>query len=62
MQYSADFIALGTYHSDVRAAEQRIGLRMGAEERTADDAGSSSAAVPGRRRGHRSAPRLALLR
>lgn len=62
MQYSADFIALGTYRSDVRAAEHRIGLRMRAEERAVDDAGASSTAVPERRRSHRRAPRLALLR
>lgn len=66
MQYSADFIALGTYQTDVRAAEHEIGLRMRAEERavddSGDDAGTSSTAVPERRRSHRRAPRLALLR
>ncbi|WP_448808103.1 hypothetical protein [Agromyces bauzanensis] len=62
MQYSADFIALGTYRADVRAGEHELGLRMSADERTADDAGASSVVVPRRRRSHHRAPRLALLR
>ncbi|WP_136709063.1 hypothetical protein [Agromyces sp. H66] len=62
MQYSADFIALGTYKTDVRAAEHEIGLRMRADERAVDDAGTSSTATPERHRSHRRAPRLALLR
>ncbi|GAA4368952.1 hypothetical protein [Agromyces bauzanensis] len=61
MQHSADFIALGTYQSDVRAAEHEIGLRKRAEGRDDDD-GTSSTAAPERRRSHRRAPRLALLR
>lgn len=62
MQYSADFIALGTYRADVRAAEHELGMRMGADERTAGDARASSAGAPRRRRSHHRAPRLALLR
>lgn len=62
MQYSADYLALGTYRADVRAAEHELGLRAAALERAADDAGASSTAVPRRRRSHHRAPRLALLR
>ena len=60
MQFSADFVALGTYQADVLRGERELGLRRNAEERDSDAAGSSSAVVVhGRRRAHR-APRLAL--
>ncbi|MEV1128505.1 hypothetical protein [Agromyces sp. NPDC049794] len=62
MQFSADFIALGTHRADVRAAEHELGLRMSARERGADDADASSAVASERRRSHRRAPRLAFLR
>ena len=63
MQFSADFVALGMHQADVRHAERELGLRRSAEERGADDAGASSAAVMHRRPwGRHRAPRLALLR
>lgn len=62
MQFSADFIALGTHRADVRAAEHELGLRLSAQGREADDADASSVVVPERRRSHRRAPRLAFLR
>lgn len=62
MQYSADFVALGMHRADVQHAERELGLRRSAEERRADDAGASRAAVVHRRRSHHRAPRLAILR
>jgi len=62
MQYSADFVALGTYRADVQHAERELGLRRSAEERGADDVGASPAVVHHRHRSHHRAPRLALLR
>lgn len=67
MQYSADFIALGTYAADVRAANERIDLLMRAEERLgggASDAATTSThslATTPARRARRSA-RFAFLR
>lgn len=62
MQHSADFIALGMYQSDVRAAEHEIGLRMRAVERAVDDADTSSTPVLDGRRSHRRVPRPAFPR
>jgi hypothetical protein len=61
MQYSADFVALGSYQADVLRGERELGLRRSAEERGSDDAGASSmVVVPRRHRAHHRAPRLAL--
>ena len=63
MQFSADFVALGTYQNDVLRAERELGLRMSTEARDSGDAGASSpAVVHHRHRSHHRAPRLAILR
>jgi hypothetical protein len=64
MQFSADFVVIGSHRADVLAAEREISRRMAADERGADDAGASPAPVAHRvhrrRRAHRRAPQLAL--
>lgn len=61
MQFSADFVAIGTHRADVFAAEREISRRMAAEERGSGDAGASPEPVAHRRhRAHRRAPQLAL--
>ena len=59
MQFSADFVALGTYQADVLRGERELGLRRSAEERDSDAAGASSAVVVHRRRAHHRAPHRA---
>ena len=64
MQFSADFVVLGSHRADVLAAEREISRRMAADERGTDDAGASSVPVAHRvhrrHRAHRRAPQLAL--
>ena len=63
MQFSADFVVIGSHRADVLAAEREISRRMAADERGSDDAGASPEPVARRRhrvhRAHR-APELAL--
>ena len=61
MQFSADFVVIGSHRADVLAAVREISRRMAADERGSDDAGASPAPVAHRRRrAHRRAPQLAL--
>ena len=64
MQFSADFVAIGSHRADVLAAEREISRRMAADERDSDDAGASHEPVAHRvhrrHRAHRRAPQLAL--
>ena len=55
MQFSADFVVIGSHRADVLAAEREISRRMAADERGSGDAGASPEPVA-----HRRAPQLAL--